>query len=102
MKIAFVAANTFQYDARQLRAATALAADGHAVTLVGLAAPGLAERETLDGGIELRRVAVDGTIASAFRPLPAVARRSLARLLGIDPALRLPCRGSREAIPSLF
>jgi glycosyltransferase involved in cell wall biosynthesis len=86
VKIAFVAANTFQYDARQLRAATALAADGHAVRLVGLAGPGLPEREALEGGIELRRVAVDGTIASAFRPLPAGARRSLARLLGIDPA----------------
>jgi glycosyltransferase involved in cell wall biosynthesis len=86
VKIAFVAANTFQYDARQLRAATALAADGHTVSLVGLAGPGLPERETLEGGIELRRVAVDGTIASAFRPLPGVARRAAVRLLGIDPA----------------
>ncbi len=29
---------------------------------------------------------VDGTIASAFRPLPIGARRAVARLLGIDPA----------------
>jgi glycosyltransferase involved in cell wall biosynthesis len=86
VKIAFVAANTFQYDARQLRAATALAADGHAVTLVGLAGPGVSARETIDGGIELRRVVVDGTIASAFRPLPGPLRRGLARLLGIEPA----------------
>ena len=86
MKVAFVAANTFEYDARQLRAAGALVADGHRVTLVGLAGPGLAERERLDNGIELRRVAVDGTIASAFRPLPPGARRIVARWLGIDPA----------------
>lgn len=86
MKVAFVAANTFQYDARQMRAASAVAGDGHAVTLVGLAGPGLPERERLESGIELRRVAVDGTITSAFRPLPDVARRALARLLGFDPA----------------
>jgi glycosyltransferase involved in cell wall biosynthesis len=95
VKIAFVAANTFQYDARQLRAATALAADGHAVTLIGLAAPGLAARESIDGGIELRRVAVDGTIASAFRPLPGSVRAACSRLLGIDPAAtQLPPSGA--------
>ena len=86
MKVAIVAANTFQYDARQLRTAAALTGDGHAVTLVGLAGPGLPASERLEGGIELRRVAVDGTIASAFRPLPPAARRVVARLLGIDPA----------------
>jgi glycosyltransferase involved in cell wall biosynthesis len=86
VKIAFVAANTFQYDARQMRAASAVAGDGHTVTLVGLAGPGLPERERLENGIELRRVAVDGTIASAFRPLPVAGRRALARLLGFDPA----------------
>jgi glycosyltransferase involved in cell wall biosynthesis len=86
VKVAIVAANTFQYDARQLRTAAALTADGHTVTLVGLAGPDLAASERLDGGIELRRVAVDGTIASAFRPLPAGARRAVARLLGIDPS----------------
>ncbi|HEX2755889.1 MAG TPA: hypothetical protein VHM48_10520, partial [Candidatus Limnocylindrales bacterium] len=91
MKVAIVAANTFQYDARQLRSAAALTSDGHTVTLVGLAGPGLPTRERLDGGIELRRVAVDGTIASAFRPLPPAGRRAVARLLGIDPtATALP------------
>jgi glycosyltransferase involved in cell wall biosynthesis len=91
VKIAFVAANTFQYDARQLRAATALAADGHTISLIGLAGPGLPAHEQLDGGIELHRVAVDTTIASAFRPLPAAGRRAVARLLGIDPtATQLP------------
>lgn len=85
MRIALVAANTFQYDARQLRTAAALAADGHDVILVGLAEAGLPDRELLDGGIDLRRVEVDRTITSAFRPLPAVARRIIARLLGIEP-----------------
>jgi glycosyltransferase involved in cell wall biosynthesis len=91
VKVAIVAANTFEYDARQLRTAAALASDGHEVTLVGLAGPGLPERERLDGGIELRRVTLDTTIASAFRPLPSSARRGLARLLGIAPdATQLP------------
>jgi glycosyltransferase involved in cell wall biosynthesis len=86
VKVAIVAANTFEYDARQLRTAAALTSDGHEVTLVGLAGPGLPERERIDGGIDLRRVSLDTTIASAFRPLPLPARRGLARLLGIDPA----------------
>ena len=91
VKVTIVAANTFQYDARQLRTARALAGDGHQVTLVGFAATGLPARETLDGGIVLLRVPVDLTIASAFRPLPGAARRGLARLLGIPPtATSLP------------
>ena len=91
MKVAIVAANTFEYDARQLRTAAALASDGHDVTLVGLAGPGLPAQERLEGGIELRRIALDTTIASAFRPLPASIRRRLARLLGIAPdATQLP------------
>lgn len=85
MKVVIVAANTFEYDARQLRTAKALASDGHDVSLVGFAAPGLPDHERLDGGIDLRRVTVDRTIASAFRPLPMRARRWTSRLLGIDP-----------------
>jgi hypothetical protein len=83
VNVTIVAANTFQYDARQLRTAGALAGDGHRVTLVGFAAPGLPARETIDGGITLLRVPVDLTIASVFRPLPAPLRRTAARLLGI-------------------
>jgi glycosyltransferase involved in cell wall biosynthesis len=91
VKVAIVAANTFQYDARQLRSAAALASDGHGVTLIGLAGPGLRARETLDARIELRRIALDTTIASAFRPLPEAARAAVARALGIDPdATALP------------
>ena len=81
--VTIVAANTFTFDARQQRTAAALAGDGHAVTLVGFAAPGLPAEERLEGGITLRRVAVDGTIASVFRPLPGPLRRGLCRLLGI-------------------
>src|SRR3954454_21522348 len=64
VKVAFVAANTFQYDARQMRAASALAGGGPEVVLVVLAGPGLLASESLDRAIELRRVAVDGSIAS--------------------------------------
>ena len=89
--VTIVAANTFTFDARQQRTAAALAGDGHAVTLVGFAAPGLAAEERLDGGITLRRVVVDGTIASVFRPLPGLLRRGICRLLGIAPvATSLP------------
>jgi glycosyltransferase involved in cell wall biosynthesis len=91
VNVTIVAANTFQYDARQLRTAMALAGDGHRVTLVGFAAPGLPSEETLDGGVVLRRIPLDRTIASAFRPLPGAVRRALARLLGIAPdATTLP------------
>lgn len=85
MRVVIVAANTFEYDARQLRTAKALASDGHEVSLVGFAAQGLPAYERLEGGIDLRRVTVDRTIASAFRPLPIRARRWTSRLLGIDP-----------------
>ncbi len=88
MRVTIVAANTFEYDARQLRTARALAADGHAVTLVGFADTGLAPEERLDGGIVLRRIALDLTVEGAFRPLPARARRFLAGLLGIPAGAR--------------
>ena len=89
--VAIVAANTVTFDARQQRTASALAGDGHAVTLVGFAAPGLPAVERLEGGITLRRVVVDGSIASAFRPLPGPLRRGICRLLGIAPgAASLP------------
>ncbi len=86
VNVTIVAANTVTFDARQQRTAAALAGDGHAVTLVGFAAPGLPAEELLEGGIVLRRVVVDGTIASAFRPLPGPLRRGICRLLGIAPA----------------
>lgn len=88
MRVTIVAANTFEYDARQLRTARALAGDGHAVTLLGFADAGLPPAETLDGGIELRRLPLDLTVDGAFRPLPPAARRALARLIGIPAGAR--------------
>ena len=41
LRICFVTANTFEYDSRTQRAAQALAADGHDVTVVALRGPGL-------------------------------------------------------------
>lgn len=93
VKIVIVAANTFEFDTRQMRTAAALASDGHQVTLVGFAGPGLPDREALPDGVTLRRVGVDRTIASAFRPFPAPVRNGIARLLGIDPgSVTLPPR----------
>ena len=96
MKITIVAANTFTFDARQLRTARALADDGHSVTLVGFAESTLPLRETLAGEFTLVRVDVDRTIASVFRPLPSSVRRLLCGALGIDPAaMSLPSDQAR-------
>ena len=95
LRVAIVAANTAEFDSRLLRTASALAAAGHVVTVVGLAAEGLAEREELPGGVILVRVALDRSIGLAFAPLPAAARRALARALGFDAAaLHLPHEGA--------
>lgn len=83
VEVTIVAANIVTFDARQQRTAAALAGDGHAVTLVGFAAPGLPAVERLRDGTLVRRIEVDGTIASAFRPLPAPLRRAICRLIGI-------------------
>lgn len=91
LHVAIVAANTFEYDSRLWRTAAALAADGHRVTILGLAAPGLHGRERLPIGATLMRLALDRRVTSAFRPLPNVVRRGLARALGFDPeATQLP------------
>jgi glycosyltransferase involved in cell wall biosynthesis len=85
VRVTIVAANTFEHDARQLRTADALAGDGHAVVCIGYAAPGLSRDEELPSGAYIRRVEIDRTLASAFRPLPGLLRRGAARMLGIDP-----------------
>ncbi len=91
LRIAIVAANTFEHDSRLLRTGRALAADGHRVTLLAFAAPGLPDREDLGGGLEVRRLAVDRRVTAAFAPLPSPARRAAARLLGFPPdATSLP------------
>jgi len=91
LRVAIVAANTFEFDSRLTRTAHALADDGHRVTLVAFAAPGLPEHERLAERLDVRRVAVDRTVVSAVRPLPIPIRRALGRLLGIPAgAVSLP------------
>ncbi|HET7678350.1 MAG TPA: glycosyltransferase [Candidatus Limnocylindrales bacterium] len=85
LRVAIVAANTFEHDSRLLRTATALAADGHAVTVVAFAAPGLAVEQTLREGVRVVRVDIDRTVAGALRPLPDGVRGALARALGFEP-----------------
>jgi glycosyltransferase involved in cell wall biosynthesis len=95
VRIAIVAANSVEFDSRLRRTATALAADGHQVTIIGLGAAGLASRDVLPGApaVGVIRIVLDRRISEAFRPLPAAVRRGLARLLGIDPdAVVLPPR----------
>ncbi len=81
--VAFVAANTFEFDSRTLRTATALAASGLRVVVVAQSAPGLPRREVVDG-VVVRRPFVERRISAAFRPLPGPLRSLLARALGID------------------
>ena len=84
LHVCFVTANTFEYDSRTLRAAQALAADGHRVTVVALAGPGLAAEETLDGGIpsedggplEPAPEAAEADALPADEPEPAEERTS--------------------------
>ena len=57
LHVCFVTANTFEYDSRTWRAARALAADGHIVTVVALQGPGCRAPRTLDGGIRARPTA---------------------------------------------
>ena len=92
--VCFVTANTFEYDSRTLRAAQALAADGHRSPSSRSRAPACPRRRRLADGIRLVRPALDRRVSSAFRPLPSVARRVLARVLGFDAeAVTLPPRG---------
>ena len=94
LHVCFITANTFEYDSRTLRAAQALAVDGHTVTIVALQRPGLADAEQMDGGIRLVRPPLDRRISTAFRPLPTALRRRIAAALGFDPeAIALPPRG---------
>jgi glycosyltransferase involved in cell wall biosynthesis len=104
LRIAIIAANTFEYDSRLMRTARALAGDGHRVTILAFAAPGLPRSEILSPGdaatvgsavrpgrLDLVRLDVDRRVTSGFRPIPGIARRGLARLLGFPPdAASLP------------
>jgi glycosyltransferase involved in cell wall biosynthesis len=98
LHVAIVAANTFEYDSRLSRTAGALADDGHRVTVLGLWADGLPERERIGERIELRRLRLDRRVTSALRPLPEALRAGAAKLLGFDPgATQLPARPARGA-----
>jgi glycosyltransferase involved in cell wall biosynthesis len=106
VRIAIVAANSVEFDSRLRRTAAALADDGHQVTIIGYAAPGLPGRDVLPArpDVAIVRVELDRRISTAFRPLPSAWRTGLARLLGIDPgATVLPpgdARGWRR-LPAL-
>jgi glycosyltransferase involved in cell wall biosynthesis len=81
--VAFVTANTFEFDSRTLRTAAALAASGLRVVVVAQSAAGLARQEVVDG-VVVRRPFVERRISGAFRPLPGPVRSLLVRALGID------------------
>ena len=81
--VAFVTANTFEFDSRTLRTATALTASGLRVVVIGQSAPGLPRQAVVDG-VVVRRPLVERRISAAFRPLPGPIRGLLTRALGID------------------
>ncbi|MGZ8501329.1 MAG: glycosyltransferase [Candidatus Limnocylindrales bacterium] len=83
LRVAIVAANTFEYESRLLKTALTLAEDGHAVTVVAFAGPGLPAAATLAERVELRRVVLDRRIASGLRPLPAPLRSAIVRAAGL-------------------
>lgn len=85
LRVAIVAANTFEYESRLLKTALTLADDGHSVTLVAFAGPGLPAAATLAERVELRRVVLDRRIASGLLPLPAAIRSALVRASGLAP-----------------
>jgi glycosyltransferase involved in cell wall biosynthesis len=92
--VAFVTANTFEFDSRIQRAAAALVERGWAVTVVAQRAPHLPVEETLPGDIRVLRPEVERRIVDALRPLPAPVLRAIGRVLGVEPdAIILPARG---------
>jgi glycosyltransferase involved in cell wall biosynthesis len=88
--VAFVTANTFEFDSRHRRAAEALAADGWSVVVVAMAAPHLPAEETLGPGLVVRRPPVDRAVLSA---VPAGFRGLVGRLVGLDPGAERPPPG---------
>lgn len=96
--VAFVTANTFEFDSRHRRAAEALAADGWSVVVVAMAAPHLPAEETIAPGVVVRRPAVDRRVVIG---VPAAFRGPVARLLRLErDAERLPPQlsGHRERV----
>jgi glycosyltransferase involved in cell wall biosynthesis len=94
LTVCFVTVNTFEYDSRTLRAARALAADGHRVAVVAQQGPALPAEEALDGGIRVLRPDIDRRISGAFSWRHGRYRVRLSRAIGLDPdATVLPPRG---------
>lgn len=86
--VAFVTANTFEFDSRHRRAADALAVDGWDVTVVAYPAAHLAADETLPSGVSVRRPEVDRRIVAA---LPGGLGGAVASAVGVPrDAERLP------------
>jgi len=84
LHVTLVVANTFQFDSRQLRTASTLAADGHSVRILAWSGPDLPAEEQLTGGLRLTRIPLDRRISSALRPLPMALRRLVCRVLALD------------------
>jgi glycosyltransferase involved in cell wall biosynthesis len=90
--VAFVTANTFEFDSRHRRAAEALARDGWTVVVVAMPAPHLPVEEALPSGVVVRRPDVERRILAT---MPRPVRGIGGRLLGLDrDAERLPPRGA--------
>lgn len=85
LHIGIVAANPFLFDSRFLHTALTLAEDGHRVTILGWAGPGLPSEETLAPGVRLVRLDVPRPISDALRPLPRAVRVGICRVVGLDP-----------------
>jgi hypothetical protein len=83
LRVAIVAANTFEYESRLLKTALTLAGDGHAVTVVAFAGAGLPSAARLAERVELRRVVLERRISSGLRPLPGPLRSGVLRAAGM-------------------
>ena len=98
LRVAIVAANTFEYESRLLKTAQTLAADGHAVTVVAFAGDGLPDEATIAERLELRRVRLDRRIARGLRPLPGPIRSGILRAAGLPSDAEMlqtePARGA--------
>jgi len=98
LRVAIVAANTFEYESRLLKTALTLAEDGHAVTVVAFAGAGLPASASLAERVELRRIVLDRRIATGLRPIPGWARNAVLRATGLSPAAETiplgPARGA--------
>jgi glycosyltransferase involved in cell wall biosynthesis len=89
--VAFVTANTFEFDSRHRRAADALAGDGWQVVVVAMEGAGLPGEERLPSGVVVRRPAVERRILAG---LPGPLRGPVGRLARLEPAAeRIPAGG---------